>query len=407
MAVDTGARARFTREHFIAIAGVVLTALSLRTAVAVVSPIADRIAVDIPLGSVELGVVGMLPPIAFAVLALLTPAIVHRLGLERTMVVALVAMIVGHAARGLAPDFTVFLLSSIVVLIGTGVGNVLVPPLVRRYFPGRVGVFTALVTTLMAVGTAIPSVLAEPVASTAGWRLAVGMWASIGLVALMPWIGLAVRARRAADDGALEEPQASLLTAMLRSRTAWAIAILFSTTALAVYAFFAWLPQILAERTSLDAFGAGAMLSLYALAAVPVSITVPILAARMRDIRPLVWAAWVFFLLGYGGLLLIPDRFTWLWVLFAGLGPLLFPLALTLVGLRSRTHAGSVALSGFVQGVGYAVACVGPLVVGLTHEATGGYTVALVILLAATVPSLFAAHLLRRPRTVEDDLGLA
>ncbi len=406
MAADTGARARFTREQFIAVAGVVLTALSLRTAVAVVSPIADRIAVDIPLGSVELGVIGMLPPIAFAALALLTPAIVHRLGLERTMVVALVAMIVGHAARGLAPDFTVFLLSSIVVLIGTGVGNVLVPPLVRRYFPGRVGVFTALVTTLMAVGTAIPSVLAEPVASTAGWRLAVGMWASIGLVALMPWIGLAVRARRAADDGALEEPQASLLTAMIRSRTAWAIAILFSTTALAVYAFFAWLPQVLTERTSLDAFGAGAMLSLYAVAAVPVSIAVPILAARMSDIRPLVWAAWAFFLLGYGGLLIIPDRLTWLWVLFAGLGPLLFPLALTLVGLRSRTQAGSVALSGFVQGVGYTVACVGPLVVGLTHEATGGYTTALVILLVATVPSLYAAHLLRSPRTVEDDLGL-
>lgn len=406
MAADTAPRARFTREQLVAIAGVILTALGLRTAVAVVSPIADRIAVDIPLGSVELGVIGMLPPIAFAVFALLTPAIVQRLGLERTMVVALVAMIVGHTARGLAPDYTVLLLSSVVVLIGTGVGNVLVPPLVRRYFPGKVGVFTALVTTLMAVGTAIPSVLAEPVASTAGWRLAVGMWASIGLVALLPWIGLAVRARRARVDDALEEPQASLLTAMIRSRTAWAIAILFSTTALAVYAFFAWLPQILAERTSLDAFGAGAMLSLYAVAAVPVSITVPILAARMRDIRPLVWAAWVFFLVGYGGLLLIPDQLTWLWVLFAGLGPLLFPLALTLVGLRSRTHAGSVALSGFVQGVGYAVACVGPLVVGLTHEATGSYTVALIVLLIATIPSLYAAHLLRSPRTVEDDLGL-
>jgi CP family cyanate transporter-like MFS transporter len=194
---------------------------------------------------------------------------------------------------------------------------------------------------------------------------------------------------------------------MIRSRTAWAIAILFATTALAVYAFFAWLPQILAERTSLDAFGAGAMLSLYALAGVPVSLTVPILAARMRDIRPLVWAASSFFLLGYGGLLFLPDHFTWLWVLFAGLGPLLFPLALTLVGLRSRTHAGSVALSGFVQGIGYAVACLGPLVVGLTHQATGGYTVALIMLLIATLPSLYAAHLLRSPRTVEDDLHLA
>ncbi|MET0590329.1 MAG: MFS transporter [Naasia sp.] len=407
MTASAPGRRRPSREQLIAAAGVVLTALGLRTAVAVVSPIADRIAEDISFGSIGLGVVGMLPPVAFAVFALITPAIVHRLGLERAMVAALVAMILGHGIRAVAPEFTVFVLGSAVVLIGTGVGNVLVPPLVRRYFPTRVGIFTSLVTTLMSIGTAVPSILAEPIATSAGWRLALGMWASIGIVALGPWIALAIRERRAPAVDALVEPNASMLSGMFRSRTAWGISVLFMTTSLAVYAFFAWLPQILAERTSLDAFQSGALLSLYALAGVPVSIVVPILASRMRDIRPLVWVASACFLTGYGGLLLLPDALTWLWVLLAGLGPLLFPLALTLVGLRSRTRAGSVALSGFVQGVGYTVGSLGPLLVGVLHQLTGGYTASLVMLLILSLPSLVAAHALRVPRDVEDEIAAA
>ena len=82
----------------------------------------------------------------------------------------------------------------------------------------------------------------------------------------------------------------------------------------------------------------------------------------MRNVGILVYAGVVFFIVGYLGLLLVPATATWLWVAFAGAGPLLFPLALVLINLRTRTHAGSVALSGFVQGIGYTIGAVGPLV---------------------------------------------
>src|SRR3546814_4480926 len=63
-----------------------------------------------------------------------------------------------------------------------------------------------------------------------------------------------------------------------------------------------------------------------------------------------------------------------LWVPLVGLGPSTFPLGLTLINLRTRTPAGSAPLSGFMQGVGYAVACLGPLLFGELREATGGWT---------------------------------
>ncbi|MFD1712895.1 MFS transporter [Amnibacterium flavum] len=399
--------ARLAGGRLLALAGIILAALGLRTAVAVVSPIADQIAVDIPFGSIGLGLLGMLPPVAFAIFALLTPAIVHRLGLERTMVFAIIASIAGHLLRAVAPEFGTLVAGSIIVLIGTGVGNVLMPPLVRRYFPTRIGLLTTVVTTLMSVSTAVPSLLAAPIASAAGWRLALGVWASIGVTALVPWIALAVRQHRSGDDESLGEAEPTLLTSLRKSPTAWSLAAVMATSSFGAYAAFAWLPQILAERTTLDPVAAGALLSLYGLAGFPASLVVPILAARLRNVGVLIYTGVGFFVAGYLGLLLAPQTATWLWVLLAGLGPMLFPVALALIGLRSRTHSGSVALSGFVQGVGYTIGSLGPLLVGLLHEASGGYTVPLIGMLVLSLPAIIAGFRLRGPRYVEDEIAAA
>lgn len=399
------APARLAGGRILALAGIVLAALGLRTAVAVVSPIADQIAVDIPFGSIGLGLIGMLPPVVFAIFALLTPAIVHRLGLERSMVAAIIAMITGHLLRALAPEFGTLVAGSVIVLIGTGIGNVLMPPLVRRYFPTRIGLLTSVVTTLMSVSTAVPSLLAAPIASAAGWRLALGLWAAVGATALVPWIALAVRRHGSGEDAALGEPEPTLLSSLRRSRTAWALAAVMATSSLGAYAMFAWLPQILAERTSLGPVAAGALLSLYGLAGFPASIVMPVLASRLRNVSVLVFTGVGFFVVGYGGLLLAPQTATWLWVLLAGLGPLLFPVALALIGLRTRSHSGSVALSGFVQGIGYTVGSIGPLLVGLLHQLTGGYTASLITLIVISTPAIIAGLLLSKPRYVEDEIA--
>jgi CP family cyanate transporter-like MFS transporter len=88
-----------------------------------------------------------------------------------------------------------------------------------------------------------------------------------------------------------------------------------------------------------------------------------------------------------------------------GAGTLLFPVVLVLINLRSRTHAGSVALSGFAQGVGYAVGALGPIVVGLLHDATSGWIVPLVFLLATAAAGIFSGVVLAKPRFVEDDIA--
>lgn len=385
----------------LALLGILFVALNLRTAVAALSPIVDHIDVDVPLSATALGVLGMLPPVCFAIFGIFAPVFTRRFGLEPVLITALVAIVLGHVTRGFAPSLAVLLIGSAVTFAGLGVGNVLLPPLVKKYFPDRVGLMTTLYATALAFSTFIPPLVAVPVADAAGWQFSLGMWAVIGLAALIPWLTLSIGHRPSRTD-LPEEAQPQLLVKVWKSGLGWSLAIVFGTSSFNAYAIFAWLPSLLVDSAGLTPAEAGAMLSLYAVMGLPAALVIPVLAARLKHIGVLVYAGVAFFILGYLGLLLVPAQLTWLWVALAGAGPLLFPLALVLINLRTRTHEGAVALSGFIQGVGYTIGAVGPLIVGVLHEWSGGWNVPLYVLLGSAVVCAFAGSVVARPHMLED-----
>jgi len=108
------------------------------------------------------------------------------------------------------------------------------------------------------------------------------------------------------------------------------------------------------------------------------------------------------FFVAFAGLLLAPMSMPILWVVVLGLGPSTFPMALTLINLRTRTQAGSAALSGFTQGGGYAVACAGPVLFGTLHTATDGWVAPFGMLCVAVLVLLVAAWHACKPRMLED-----
>lgn len=387
----------------LALLGILLVASSLRTGVASLSPIIARIDADIPLPPALVGLIGMLPPLCFAVFGILTPIVAKRLGLERTVVVALGVLAIGLAGRGLAPEAVTLVAASVLVFAAVGVGNVLLPPLVKRYFSDRVGLVTTLYVSIISVSTFVPPLIAVPVADAAGWRVSLGEWALVAIVALVPWIALLVHPRAKAVESLPEEAAGGQVRRALRSPIAWALATIFAVSSVNAYVMFAWLPSIVADVAGVTSAQAGALLSLFAAMGLPAALLVPIVAARYDRVRTLVVISVLAFLLGYGGLLVAPEAAIWLWVALIGTGPLLFPLALVLINLRTRTHDGSIALSGVVQSAGYLIAAVAPIGIGLVHEATHGWTVPLVILAATAVPAAIAGFLAARPGYLEDD----
>lgn len=386
----------------LAFVGIVLVAANLRTAVAALSPIVGRVSAEIPLSAVVIGLLGALPPICFAVFGIFTPMLVRRSRLEIVLIGCLVAIVLGHLLRGFAGSVGILVLGSVLTFAGIGVGNVLLPPLVKKYFPDRVGLLTALYVTTMSVSTFVPPLVAVPVADAAGWRLSLAMWAVVGVLALMPWAGILLRGSSQNPGAGVEDVRADVARSLWRSPLAWALAVVFGLSSLNAYAMFAWLPLLLVEVAGQTPASAGALLSIFGFAGLPTAIIVPFLVVRMRNVGILVQVGVGFFLAGYAGLLFAPTTLTWLWVLFAGLGPILFPVTLVLINVRTRTQRGSVVLSGFSQGFGYVIGALGPLLFGLVHEVTGSWQVPLVMLLVPVAVASVAGVYLAKPHMLED-----
>jgi MFS transporter, CP family, cyanate transporter len=261
------------------------------------------------------------------------------------------------------------------------------------------------------VSTALPALAAVPVATAFGWRASLAVWAVLALTALGPWI-IASRARsrvlrlaRESDDADAVESEPALEGRMFRSPVAVAIMIVFAVSSINAYATFAWLPSVLVDTAHISRAGSGALLALYGIVGFPSALIVPAIASRMKNVGILICIATASLVASDVGLILAPATLSALWVVLAGFGAFLFPLSLFLINRRTRTHVGSVALSGFVQGIGYLIAVASPLAFGLLHQASGSWTASLLLLLVATVSAVPAAIILRRPRYLEDDLA--
>jgi CP family cyanate transporter-like MFS transporter len=391
----------------VALLGIVLVALTLRMAVAAMSPILGDIRVDIPISNIGVGLLGTLPPILLAASGFIAPRVARSIGLDAGIVLALLLMTLGHLVRAFAPGFAMLLVGSVIALAGTGIGNVLLPPIVRRYFPDRVALLTAVYVCIVGVSTAVPAALAAPVAAQLGWRFSLGIWSVTSVVALVPWLVIIARERRLrlSDAVTVESPQVALVTRLWRSRVALSITVLFSTSAILTYAAFAWLPEILGDIAGSTPTEAGVLLAVTGVISVPGALIAPLLVARLRNVGWLIAAGTAGFVLGYLGLLLAPATLTLLWVLLIGSGSILFPVCLVLINVRTRTHGGTIALSGFAQGVAYALGALGPLLVGLLHDASGGWTLPLLFLLAVSLVATVPAITLARPGFVEDELA--
>ncbi|MEG2777936.1 MAG: MFS transporter, partial [Aurantimicrobium sp.] len=193
-----------------------------------------------------------------------------------------------------------------------------------------------------------------------------------------------------------------------RSPTAWSVGLVLAVSSITGYAMYAWMPVILIDIAGVTPAQSGALLALFAGIGLPLAFVTPGLAKRMgKHVHWLVTISSVFFLVGYLGLLFAPEHLIWLWVAIVGTGCLEFPLALTLVNLRTANVRSSMALSGFAQIVAYLSAAMAPPLMGILYSSTNSWTVVLTTLLVVSVAAnIPAALILRRNRMVDAELKL-
>ncbi len=233
------------------------------------------------------------------------------------------------------------------------------------------------------------------------WRAGLGAWALTAAVAVIPWLGLLRVDRNHAESTGGTTP--IRLAAVARTRLGWLMAGFFGLQALQAYAIFGWFAKIYRDA-GFSPTTAGVLLALVTGISVPVSLLVPTLATRLRSPAPLVIGLVACYPVGYLGLVVAPVAGAALWAGVIGVGTCTFPLILTLIGLRADTPAGTAALSGFTQSLGYLVAALGPFGVGLLHDLTGSWTVPLITLTGLSLPLLLIGLAVSGPAAIEDQL---
>lgn len=426
-----GPRAWTTR---LVVAGIVLAALNLRPAITSLGALLEEVRGGLGMSGSVAGLLTSVPPLCFALFGVTAPRLARRFGAAAVVCAGMVAITVGLAVRPYIGGTAGFLAASALALMGIAVSNVLMPVIVKRWFPDRVGSMTGLYSMALALGTSAAAAATVPMTDALGgdWHSGLVVWAGLAAAAVLPWL-LLVRARAAApgtDDRAEVAPATPTPTGIAtaktsrtgvakssaaptarpepgglritRSRTAWALAVFFGLQATAAYITMGWMAQIFRDA-GVAASTAGLLLAVTMVMGVPLAFVIPRLATRLPRQGPIVVALGLCGLAGYAGLYLAPAAGAWAWALLLGISNCAFPLALTMVGMRARTGAGVAQLSAFAQSTGYLISIPGPLLVGVLYQNSGGWGLPIALMAGLMIPQIGVGILAGRDRTVEDE----
>ncbi|MFJ9625547.1 CynX/NimT family MFS transporter [Streptomyces sp. NPDC101181] len=408
--------------------GLVLAALNLRPAITSLGALLEEVRDGLHMSGSVAGVLTSVPPLCFAAFGVMAPRLARRFGAGTVVCAGMAAIAAGLVIRPYIGSTAGFLAASALALMGIAVSNILMPVIVKRWFPDRVGTMTGLYSMALALGTALAAAVTVPLTGAlGGWQSGLAVWAVLAALAVLPWIVLvrdrtpapgqsaaatATSSRAPAADrsgtgtdtarAADARPAEGAALRITRSRTAWGLACFFGLQATAAYITMGWMPQIFRDA-GVSAGTAGVLLAVTMAMGVPLAFVIPRVASRLQQQGPIVVALGLCGLVGYGGLYLAPAAGAWVWAVLLGVANCAFPLALTMIGMRARTGAGVVRLSAFAQSTGYLLSIPGPLLVGVLYQHSGGWGLPIALMAGLMIPQMAAGILAGRDRTIEDE----
>lgn len=386
---------RDRRDIALLVLAIVLVSLNLRSALTVIGPLIRDLRAGDGLSGAAVGLLAAAPLIAFGVISPLGPRAAARFGIERTLVACMLVLSASLALRPL-PSVVLLFAGTFAAGAAIAVANVLLPALVKRRFGAQATFVTGIYSVALGLGAALAAGLAVPTEGWLGdsWRAALAVWAVPALLAALVWLPLLGDSR--SGGGTTARTRVNLW----RDRIAWSVTGYMALMAVQFYSLVAWLPEIYRDE-GMSKGAAGALLSLSLIVGIPCGFIVGALAGRLRDQRRIVWVGSLFALTGWVGVLLATDVAPSLWAILLGLAfGTGFTLVLSLFVLRAADAPHAVALSGMAQSVGYTLAAVGPIAVGALHDATGGWSAPLVVLIGVAAGDLLLGLQAGRARFV-------
>ena len=402
-ATDPGRRVTVVKNRHVPLVGstllaigVALAAANLRPAVTSLASVLGDVRAALGVSAAWTSALTAVPALCFGFAAFAAPWLGRRLGMARAIGLSLGVLTLGLVLRVVDGPWVV-LGGTFIACAGIAVSNVLIPVVVKASFPAKVGLITGVYTGALAAGAALAAALTPRLEDYLGsWRLAVGAWALLSAGALIVWFA---GARHGSSASVVRSAAPAEKRSLLRSPLAWVITVFFGLQSLFAYTVMGWLPAMLVD-SGVDRNTAGMLLAVSMLLSVPVSLFVPPIAARFRSQGPMVLALGVLSFAGILGMLVAPAAAPGLWVVLIGFGMGMFPLALLIMSLRTKSTSDTARLSAMAQSLGYLIAATGPFAFGLLRDATGSWTTSLVLQLVLLAGLTGLGMIAGRPRYI-------
>ncbi|PKH65104.1 MFS transporter [Psychrobacter sp. 4Dc] len=390
---------RFT--FWLVLCAMILLATNMRAPIVALGSIAPVVKDALDISEFQIGWLGAVPMLSFAVGALISPTIGKRFGLENTLIAMIGLLTVGMIIRTAIPTWSGFLIGTLLLTLAIGFANTLAAPVIKQRTPQHIPLITGLFSLTMTTAAGIVAGVVLPLSEQVGWQWALGGWTILGVFAFVIWLFLRVRLGSSNHQAIIPAALGSSDISMWRTTFAWQIAIFMGLQSLLFYTVASFLPSIWVSK-GLSAVSAGQMGSVFQFMA-PVSIlSLTWLVNRGRPIQALAVFAAVLNVIGILGVSYLSTDLAWLWSGMMGMGcSAIFTLSMMLFSMRTYTTNQASELSGMAQAVGYIIAFFGPLGTGWLHETTGSWSVPLFIMLILMIVNVVIAWLVSRPVMVD------
>mgnify|MGYP003575467781 CR=1 FL=1 len=360
--------------------------LNLRPALSSVASILASVQQALGISAGAAGMLMTLPVLCFGLFAPPAARLANRYTIDRVLLYGLLALTAGLAMRIFFGPVGLF---AGTILAGAAIGAVmvLVPSVIKRDLPRQAGFMTGLYTMAVCAGASLAAGATVPLQEYAGgdWRTALGAWAIPAALSAWAWRW---KMRRHPAGGAA---QRSTAHGVYSDSLAWQVTLYMGLQSAIAFMVFAWLPSILIER-GMDPAASGYMMSLIFACQILTALTAPSMGNWGRDQRFIAAFFFVITVVGLLGCLEGPLTASWFWGTVVGLGMGgTFSIAMAMIVWRSADPEAAAALSGMVQGVGYFIAALGPLAIGIARERTGDWSFLGVTLLLLCIPGVLSA----------------
>ncbi|HBK30106.1 MAG TPA: MFS transporter [Porphyromonadaceae bacterium] len=364
--------------------GILFVAFNLRAPITGIGPIIHILKDYFNLSGGTGGLLTTLPLLAFAAVSPFVAQFSKKYGYGMVMFAGLILLLVGELIRsytGIAGLFA----GTLLLGVGIGIGNVLLPSIIKKEFVLHTGLMLGLYTLSLNIFASISAGASAPLTERMGWRNSLAVWIPLVLITLFIWLPQVFKRNHSAS-----EPEKVILVndkglSIWKSMLAWWVTLYMGIQSFIFYGLTAWLPSVMISK-GLSAEAAGNMTFLFQIAGLPTSLIIPSIAYKCKGQQTLTIINGLILISGL--IFLIVSSSLWHYILAVTLVGLAcganLSLAISFISLRVSTSRKATELSGMSQSVGYILAAISPVLMGVVHDWTLNWALALGILVIAS-----------------------